>query len=103
MENLEKYYNELYSEKVTLQSLAKNILVEGYKAVNFYKEKDLVICETAHEFSDGEIVTYKYHFLEEKLMLLEKNNDHQTVVLYNREEETLKLKAKLIELQKRLA
>lgn len=103
MGNLEKYYNELYSEKVTLQSLARNILAEGYKSVNFYKEKDLVICETTHEFSDGDIVTYKYSFLEEKLMLLEKNIAHQTVVLYSREQELLKLKSKLIEVQKKLA
>lgn len=103
MGNLEKYYNELYSEKVTLQSLAKNILVEEYKSINFYKEKGLVICETTHEFSDDEIVIYKYSFLEEKLILLEKSNGHQTVVLYSREQEILKLKSKLIEAKKKFA
>lgn len=103
MGNLEKYYNELYSEKVTLQSLSKNILVDGYESVNFYKEKDLVICETTHKFYDDEIVMYRYSFLEEMLIQLEKHVHHQTTILYNRDQEILNLKSKLIKVQQKLA
>lgn len=103
MENLEKYYNALYSEKVTLQSLAKNILVDGYESVNFYKENNLVICEATHEFSDNEIVMYKYSFLEEKLILLEKHSQQQAAILYSREQEIQNLKSKIIKAQQKLA
>ncbi|WP_429966509.1 hypothetical protein [Enterococcus sp. AZ058] len=103
MGSLEKYYNALYSEKITLQSLAKNILVEGYKSVNFYKENNLVICEATHEFSNSEIVVYKYSFLEENLILLEKHNQQQATILYSREQEILNLKSKIIKVQQELA
>ena len=63
MKSIEKLYNELYSEKVTPQNLAQNILLENYKKINFFKENDMIICEAYCETSTNKHIIYKYSFL----------------------------------------
>jgi hypothetical protein len=103
MKNIEKYYNELYSEKITLQSLARNILVDSYQSVNFKKSNNLVICETICDLSEKNTVTYKYSFDDEMLLLLEKISDDESIILYDREQEIKKLSSKLIAAKQDLA
>ncbi|MEB5968959.1 hypothetical protein [Enterococcus gallinarum] len=103
MKNIEKYYNELYSEKVTLQNLVQNIFVDSYQSINLKKDNGLIICEAICKISEIDTITYRYSFSDEKLLLLEKINVHKTTILYDREQEIKKLNSKIITIKNKFA
>ncbi|WP_312653429.1 hypothetical protein [Proteiniclasticum sp.] len=94
MNNLNRYYNELYSEKVTLNSLASNILVAGYQEIKYYKSSNAIVCEAIYNQDEEEIV-YKYTFVDEYLISLERICNNEVKILYSRSVEIEKLKKKL--------
>ena len=86
MHNLiKKIYDEMYSEKLTIQSLVTNIKADNYISVNFYKENELIICETKCYLKNGDKTSYKYCFENDKLIKLTQETNNEITVLYDRE------------------
>lgn len=90
-----KIYDELYSEKISLSSLASNINEENYTEVKFSKDNDYTICTTKCFLKDGTEIEYNYFFANNRLMKLtscNQNGKHEC--LYDREVELVKLMQK---------
>lgn len=88
---IEKIYDEMYSEKLTLFNLVSNIKEENYISVNFSKEESMIVCETSCILKSEELGTYRYYFLDDKLIRLVETINSNETELYNREKQLKEL------------
>lgn len=93
---LNQLYSEIYEPKLLPQDLLENLNLDNYISVNFTKSNGNTKAITKCYLANGSIAEYVYTFRDSKLFRLEEmTSDNSSIVLYDRENEIIKLKEEL--------
>lgn len=93
---LNQLYSEMYEPKLLPQDLLENLNLDNYISVNFTKSNGNTKAITKCHLPNGRIAEYVYTFRDSKLIRLEEmTSADNSIVLYDRETEIIKLKEEL--------
>ena len=94
---INQLYTEMYEPKLLPQDLLDNLRLDNYISVDFLKNSECIQAVTKCYLPNGSVAEYLYTFNDLKLLRLEDiTTKISPIIIYDREQEILKLKKDLL-------